>query len=108
MAKDEDEFGGPTGRVAPTSKQLGEPSPWHLLYDLNASIARVDEAVSHLKEKATGTDRRIEEADKKLDKIVADVNQAKGSLRTLVYVLAVAGPVITLILESILKRLKLF
>ena len=99
-------FGTPHQPVAPSGTQITEPSPWHLLYDLNATIARVDEAVSGLKERTSSIDRRVEDTSKKVEKLGDAIHEAKGSIRALMWVAAVVGPLLTLFLEVALKHFK--
>ena len=105
--EDRSSYGTPHQPVAPSGSQITEPSPWHLLYDLNATVSRVDEAVSGLKERTSDVNRRVEESGKKLDTLSDEVNQARGSLKTLVWVVGIVGPLVALLLEALLKHVKL-
>jgi hypothetical protein len=102
------EIGTPSNPVAPSGAQVPEPQLWPLLYDLNATVSRIDEAVSGLKDRVNSLDSRIEDGNKDVKELTKQVSSAHGGIKALTWVVAVVMPVTLLILEILVKRFHLF
>lgn len=88
-------FGSPTTHVS-----TGPTHDFYLQSALHTerSIGALEQAVKTLAE-TTG------KHGEKLDKLVSDVEQAKGSMKTFKWVFGLAIPIGTVLLETILKHL---
>ncbi len=98
------DIGPPVNRVPPADSQVPEPQLWPLLYDLNGKVTRMDEAIDGLKERVSSLDRRLETVAKETQDIAKDVSAAKGSVKTLTWVLGILVPLVTVALTMVLKH----
>jgi hypothetical protein len=104
---DNAEIGSPSKPVAPSGSQVPEPQLWPLLYDLNGTVSRIEEAISGLKDRANSLDSRLGTVDKDLKDLTKEVSSTRGSIRTLGFMLSLIVPVLIVLLEMIFKHFKL-
>jgi tetrahydromethanopterin S-methyltransferase subunit G len=64
----------------------------------------MDEAIDGLKERVSSLDRRLETVAKETQDIAKDVSAAKGSVKTLTWVLGILVPLVTVALTMVLKH----
>ena len=94
------ETGAPATRVAPADEQ----ELWPLLYELNGTVARVDEGVQGLKERVSSVDRRVEVLSKDTHDMAKEISSAKGSIVMLKWVFGLLVPIVTVLLTMIAKH----
>ncbi len=101
------DIGTPSDPVVPSGGQVPEPQLWPLLYDLNATVSRIDEAVSNLKDRVNSIDSRIEGVTDDLKDLTKEVSAARGSIKTLTWMLTLGVPIVLVILQMVLRHFKL-
>lgn len=89
---------GPTATPGGSKRDVGNFDA--RIYDLAGTVQRVEERVTALKDEVVRVAGGVEKLDDKLDQLSLKFAEAKGSFKTLLWVIGIGIPIATALLSA--------